>query len=59
MKRDVYREWSLNDRHEAYRNGDYEGVDQYDRDRDSGDRAYDNWRNGGDFQDLQPDERFS
>lgn len=59
MKRDVYREWSLNDRNESYRQGDYEGCRQYDRDRESGDRAYENWRNGVDFQDPNPDERFS
>lgn len=59
MKRDVYREWTPSDRSDAWRNGDREGCRQYDRDRDSSDRAYDNYLNGGDFRDPQRDERFS
>ena len=59
MSRDVYREWSYSDRVEAYRNGDYEGCRQWDDDFDSSERAYENWRNGGDFEDPQPDHRFS
>ena len=59
MSRDPYREWSPSDRSEAWRDGDLEGCRQYDQDRDSGDRTYDNWRNGGDFQDNEPDNRFS
>lgn len=59
MSRDPYREWSYQDRQDAYRDGDREGCRKYDEDRDSGDRAYENWRNGGDFQDHEPDNRFS
>lgn len=58
MPRDPYREWSYQDRCDASRDGDREGVRQYDRDSESGDRAYDNWRNGGDFSDPDPDGRF-
>jgi hypothetical protein len=57
--RDPYREWTPADRSEAWREGDYDGCRQYDSDFDSSDRAYDNWRNGGDFQDPQPNHRFS
>lgn len=53
-RRDVYREWSPEDRSEAGRRGDWDGCDQYDRDRESGDRAYESWRNGGDFRDPRP-----
>lgn len=59
MSRDTYRSWSYQDRQDAWRDGDREGCRQYDEDRDSGDRAYENWRNGGDFQDPEPDNRFS
>lgn len=59
MRRDTYREWSPEDRSDAYRSGDYEGCRQYDRDFESSERAYDNWRDGGDFIDPFPDERFS
>ena len=59
MKRDVYREWSYQDRCDAFRNGDREGCRQYDDDRDSSERAYQNWRNGGDYVDPEPDHRFS
>ena len=58
MSRDPYREWSPADRSDAWRNGDYDGCRQYDEDRDSSDRAYDNWLNGGDFEDPEPDNRF-
>lgn len=53
MSRDVYREWSYQDRIEAYRDGDREGCRQYDEDRDSGDRAYENWCNGGDIDKME------
>jgi len=59
MRKDVYREWSYQDRCDAYQNGDREGCQQYDRDSESSDRAYDSWRNGGDFVGPYPDERFS
>lgn len=58
-KRDPYREWTPEDRSNAWRDGDRDGCRQYDRDRDSGDRAYDNWRNGGEFVDPHQDKRFS
>jgi len=61
--RDIYREWSYSDRvkagEKARETGDWSDCDKYDRDRDSGDRAYRNWRSGGAFQDPHPDERFS
>jgi hypothetical protein len=57
--RDPYRDWSPCDRSEAWRDGDRDGCRRYDDDRDSSDRAYDNWRNGGNFQDPEPDKRFS
>lgn len=57
--RDPYREWSPADRSDAYRNGDLDGCRQYDQDRDSSDRAYENWISGGDFQDPEPGNRFS
>ena len=57
-RRDPYREWSPSDRSDAWRNGDREGCDKYDRDSESSDRAYENYRNGGDFSDPNPDGRF-
>lgn len=57
--RDVYRDWSYQDRQDAWREGDYEGCRRYDDDRDSGDRAYDNWRSGGEFEDPEEGHRFS
>lgn len=58
MSRDPYREWSPEDRSEAWRERDYDGCRRYDEDFESSDRAYDNWRNGGDFSDPNPDGRF-
>ena len=58
MKRDCYRDWTSEDRTDAWRNGDYEGCRQYDRDFESSERAYDNWRDGGDFSDPNEDGRF-
>ena len=58
MSRDTYREWGPEERSEAWHNGDYEGCRRYDEDFASSDRAYDNWRNGGDFSDPDPDGRF-
>lgn len=58
MSRDVYKEWSYTDRCDAYRDGDKPSCERYDRDSESSDRAYDNWRNGGDFSDPDPDGRF-
>lgn len=59
MTRDPYRDWTPADRSDAWRNGDRDGCRRYDDDRESGDRAYDQWRNGKDFQDPEPDKRFS
>lgn len=57
--RDPYRDWSPADRQDAWRDGDREGCRRYDDDRDSSDRAYDEWRNGGDFRDPEDGHRFS
>lgn len=59
MSKDYYREWSYQDRCEARERGEYQAVEQWDRDSESSERAYSNWRNGGDFRDNVPDERFS
>lgn len=57
--RDPYREWSIDDRWKAGRDPDQrKDCDRYDADRDSGERAYENWRNGGDFRDPDPEGRF-
>lgn len=58
MSRDTYREWSPQDRSDAWRDGDYKGCLEYDEDFESSDRAYDNWRNGGDFSDPNEGGRF-
>lgn len=58
MSRDPYREWSPEDRTDAWIEGDRVGCRKYDQDFESSDRAYDNWRNGGDFSDPDPDGRF-
>jgi len=57
--RDPYRDWSPEDRSDAWRDGDYDGCRKYDEDRDSSDRAYDSWRDGGPFEDPEPENRFS
>jgi len=57
-RRDPYREWGPGERTDAYRNGDYEGCRKYDDDFESSERAYDNWRDGGDFSDPNPGGRF-
>jgi hypothetical protein len=59
MARDPYREWSPSDRTDAWREGDREGCRKYDEDFESSERAYDNWKNGGDFSDPNPDGRFN
>lgn len=58
MIKDPYREWTYNDRTEAYRNRDYEGCRKYDNDFASSDRAYENWKSGGDFSDPDSEGRF-
>jgi len=55
---DYYRNWSYQDRCDARDRGDYEGVRSYDRDSESSDRAYDSYRNGGEFSDPYEDGRF-
>ena len=57
--RDPYRDWSLADRQDAWRDGDWAGCRRYDDDRDSSDRAYDEWFKGGDFRDPEDGHRFS
>lgn len=58
MPRDPYREWGPYERSEAWENGDRNGCRKYDEDFESSERAYDNWRNGGDFSDPNIDGRF-
>lgn len=58
MNKDYYREWSYQDREDAWRGGDRDGCRKYDDDSDSSDRAYENYRNGGEFSDPDPDGRF-
>ena len=55
---DPYRDWSYADRRDAWDNREYEGCRKYDEDSESSDRAYENWRNGGSFQDPDPNGRF-
>ena len=55
---DYYRQWSYLDRCEAKDRGEYKAVDQWDRDSESSDRAYERWLNGKDFSDPDPDGRF-
>jgi hypothetical protein len=59
MSRDPYRDWSYSDRLAAGRDGDKEGCRRYDEDFDSSERAYQNYRDGNDFIDPEPDQRFS
>lgn len=57
---DPYREWSYADRVDRSNDPEYRReCQQYDDDRDSGDRAYEEWRSGKDFIDPVPDQRFS
>ncbi len=57
--RDPYREWSYSDRVEAGRDPELRSeCRRYDNDSESSERAYDNWRSGGDFADSDPDGRF-
>lgn len=59
MTKDVYRDWSPEDRTDAWQKGDYDGCRRYDDDFDSSQRAYEQWHNRGEFQDPEPDHRFS
>lgn len=59
MSQDPYRDWSPADRSDAAREGDRKGVEQYDRDSESSERAWESWITGGEFQDPEPDNRFS
>ena len=57
---DPYRQWSYSDRVDARNDPEQrENCARYDRDSESSERAYDNWRSGGDFRDPEQDERFS
>jgi hypothetical protein len=57
--RDPYREWSYYDRVDARWDPDQrENCRRYDEDSKSSDRAYENYLNGGDYADPDPDERF-
>jgi hypothetical protein len=56
---DPYREWSYQDRCDARRQGDTENVRRYDEDFESSDRAYDEYRNGNEFSDPNPNGRFN
>jgi len=61
IPRDPYRDWSYDERREARHSDDYEmrqAARQADADFESSERAYDNWRAGGDFADPDPDGRF-
>lgn len=58
---DPYRDWSYDERKEARDSYDpemREAARQADRDFESSERAYDEWRNGGEFNDPNPDGRF-
>jgi hypothetical protein len=59
MRDDPYRELTLDERNEAASRGDWQTVDRYDRDSESGERAYREWRQGREFRDPKPDQRFS
>ena len=57
---DPYREWSYSDRLDASHDQEQrENCRLYDKDSESSDRAYEEYRNGNDFKDPQPDNRFS
>jgi len=57
--RDPYRDWSYHDRCDARHEPEQRAnVQKYDEDSSSSDRAYDNYRAGGDFSDPNPDGRF-
>jgi hypothetical protein len=55
---DPYREWGPEERSEAWRNGDRDGCRRYDEGFESSSRAYESWKNGGDFSDPNPNGRF-
>lgn len=59
MSRDSYRDWTSSDRSDAWRDRDLDGCRRYDEDFESSERAYDQWRSGGAFEDPEPDNRFS
>jgi hypothetical protein len=61
IPRDPYRDWSYDERREASRSDDYEmreAAQRAERDSESSDRAYDEWRSGREFSDPDPDGRF-
>jgi hypothetical protein len=56
---DPYRDLSYADRCDARRDPEQrENVRRYDEDSESGERAYEEWRRGGEFSDPDPDGRF-
>jgi len=60
MNNDPYREWSYQDRCDAGHDPDLrDDVRRYDNDAASSDRAYDEYRNGREFRDPEPDGRFN
>ena len=62
IPRDPYREWTYDERCEARRSDDYEmrmAARRADKDFESSERAYESYRNGGEFRDPEPDNRFS
>ena len=57
---DPYREWSFHDRLDARHDPEQqENCRRYDEDSESSERAYSEYRNGREFRDPQPDNRFS
>ena len=58
MSKDYYREWSYQDRCDARDRGEMDAVRQWDRDSDSSNAANQEWRQGGDFSDPNPEGRF-
>jgi len=58
---DPYRAWSYDERREARYSDDPDirnSARQADKDFESSERAYESWRNGGDFSDPDRDGRF-
>ena len=59
MTGDPYRDWSYQDRVDARQDeSQRDNCRRYDEDAESSDRAYDEYRSGGDFADPDPDGRF-
>lgn len=61
IPRDPYREWSYDERRKARFSDDIDmrqAARRAEEDAESSDRAYENWRRGGEFSDPDPDGRF-